>query len=407
MQFIKFVSLFTKNNFLQLRRKWRSLPLLLLFPIVLIGLVAFMFVAYFSNLEEEPIQIGLVDLEQSEETEMVIRLLEESSQLGNYLQMKRYSEEEAQHQIDSNELVAYILFPQGFTSKLYNGESVVVTIVGHPNKQMEGYFIKELVDSAARHISSSQANILTINYFAKQLDIDSETRNQIVLEQFNEFLLYAIGKDNILDQNELSNNVSTSPKEYFGIAAGFFVLIIWIFSIYQLLFKEQSKQIETRMMLYGVTELHQLIGRMIVSFVSTLILGFIIFMALIYVLEIDLLQGNTSRLILLIAFLSLNYLFTLAILEIIIRSQKIRLLLQIIITGIVLLTSGSIIPDIYLPMYIQEYLSYIYSFQVFHWLEEILLNSRVYVDYIPLLLTVGFGAFVTVGVAMVKERVKP
>jgi ABC-2 type transport system permease protein len=407
MQFIKLVSLFTKNNFLQLRRKWRSLPLLLLFPIVLIGLVAFMFVAYFSNLEEEPIQIGLVDLEQSEETEMVIRLLEESSQLGNYLQMKRYSEEEAKHQIDSNELVAYILFPEEFTSKLYNGESVVVTIVGHPNKQMEGYFIKELVDSAARHISSSQANILTINYFAKQLDIDSETRNQIVQEQFNEFLLYAIGKDNILDQHELSNNVATSPKEYFGIAAGFFVLIIWILAIYQLLFKEQSKQIETRMMLYGVTELHQLIGRMIVSFISSLILGFILFMALIYVLEIDLLQGNTSRLILLIAFLSLNYLFTLAILEIIIRSQKIRLLLQIIITGIVLLTSGSIIPDIYLPMYIQEYLSYIFSFQVFHWLEEILLNSRVYVDYIPLLLTVGFGAFVTVGIAMVKERVKP
>ncbi|WP_047985046.1 ABC transporter permease [Ornithinibacillus californiensis] len=407
MQFIKFVSLFTKNNFLQLRRKWRSLPLLLLFPIVLIGLVAFMFVAYFSNLEEEPIQIGLVDLEQSKETEMVIRLLEESSQLGNFLHMKRYSEEEAKQQIDSDELAAYILFPEEFTSKLYNGESVVVTIVGHPNKQMEGYFIKELVDSAARHISSSQANILTVNYFAKQLDIDLETRNQIVQEQFNEFLLYAIGKDNILDQNELSNNVSTSPKKYFGIATGFFVLIIWIFSIYQHLFKEQSKQIETRMMLYGVTELQQLTGRMIVTFIFSLILGIILFIGLINVLEIDLLQGNTNRLIILLAFLSLNYLFTLAILEIIFHSQKIRLLLQITITGIVLLTSGSIIPDIYLPMYIQDYLSYIFSFQVFLWLEEILLNGRVYVDYIPLLLSVGIGVFATVGIAMVKERVKP
>ncbi|WP_339217948.1 ABC transporter permease [Ornithinibacillus sp. FSL M8-0202] len=406
MQFLKLVSLFTKNNLMQLRRKWRSLPLLLLFPIFLIGLVAFILVAYITNVQEEPIQIGLVDLDQSTETGMVIRLLEESSQLGDYLHMKRFSEQEAKEKIEQDELVAYILFPEEFTNKLYSGESIIVTVVGNPNREMESYLIKELVDSAARHISSSQANILTINYFAKQLDIDPETRNTIILEQFNEFLLYAISKDNVLDQQIVSNNATSTPKEYFGLAAGFFVFTIWIFTIYQLLYREHSKEIQTRMMLYGVTELQQIIARILITCLISIILGTLLFLGLIHVLDLSIHHDNYARLIALLGLHTINFLFVLAFIETIVHSKKLQLLVQIIVTGIFLLASGSIIPAIYLPLYMQEYIPYLFSYQAFHWLEEIILNRRVYADYIPLLLTAGISAFWTIGLSLLKERVK-
>ncbi|WP_042146277.1 ABC transporter permease [Paucisalibacillus sp. EB02] len=406
MHFLKLLSLFTKNNFLQLRRKWRSLPLLLLFPFLFIGLVSFIFVNYITSLDEKPLHIGLVDLDQSTETEMVLKLLAESSQLGDFLHMEQVSEDEAKKKIAQDELIAYILFPESFTKKLYNGESVIVSVIGHPNRQMESYFIKELVDSATRHISSSQANILTINYFAKQLDMDSETRNQIVLEQFNEFLLYAIGKDNVLDQQVLSNKVTTSPKEYFGLAAGFFILTIWVLSVYQLLFKEQSKEIQTRMMLYGVTELQQMIARVIVTFFLTTFLGILLFIGIIHLLQLDIPLENYARMFVLISIFNLTFLFVLTIIESIIDSKKIRLFLQIGLTAVLMLSSGSFIPDIYLPLYMQDYLQFVFSNQIFFWLEEILLNERIYVDYTPLLLSIIVGAFATVGISTLRERVK-
>jgi ABC-2 type transport system permease protein len=406
MQFLKFVKVFTNNNFLQLRRKWKSLPLLLLFPFLLIGLVAFIFISYFTNLEDDPLQIGLVDLDQSSETEMVIKLMEESSQLGSFLQMKQFSEDEAKQKIKQDELVAYILFPDEFTSKLYNGESIVVTVVGNPKRQMESYLIKELVDSAARHISSSQASILTINYYAKQFNIDAKTRNQIVQEQFNEFLLYVISKDNALDQNLLSNNATTSPKEYFGIAAGFFILTVWIVTIYHMFTKEQSKEIQTRMMLYGVTELQQIIARIIITSIFTIIIGMLLFIGIIHLLHLDIIPENYIRLFTLISLYNITYLFTLAIIEAVISSMKLRLLIQIILTGMLLLVSGSLIPDIYLPFYIQDYLDSVYANQTFYWLEEILLNGRVYIDYTPLLITASVGILATIGFSLWKERVK-
>ncbi|MFS0673011.1 ABC transporter permease [Ornithinibacillus sp. 179-J 7C1 HS] len=406
MQFLKFVSLFTKNNFLQLRRKWRSLPLLFVFPILLIGLVAYILVTFISNLEEEPLQIGLVDLDQSSETDMIIQLLEDSTQLGDFLHMERVSETVAKEMIEEDEIVSYILFPEEFTSKLLNGDSVVVTIVGNPNREMESYLIKELVNSAARHISSSQANILTINHFARELNLSAESRNQIVLEQFNEFLLYAISKDNVLDQHALSNNATSSPKQYFGLAAAFFLYTIWIFTIYQLLYKEQSKEIKTRMMLYGVTDLQQITARILITLIISILIGMLLFTGIVQALDINLQGDNYARLLILLALHSVIFLFILSVIETVISSKKLSLLVQLILTGTLMLASGSFIPEIYLPLYLQDYLAYVFSFQVFHWLEEILLNGRVYVDYIPLLLSTGIGLFLTVSLALLKERLK-
>ena len=406
MQFLKFVSLFTKNNFLQLRRKWRSLPLLFVFPILLIGLVAYILVTFISSLEEEPLQIGLVDLDQSRETDMIIQLLEDSTQLGDFLHMERVSETVAKEMIEEDEIVSYILFPEEFTSKLYNGDSVVVTIVGNPNREMESYLIKELVNSAARHISSSQANILTINHFARELNLSAESRNQIVLEQFNEFLLYAISKDNVLDQHVLSNNATSSPKQYFGLAAAFFLYTIWIFTIYQLLYKEQSKEIKTRMMLYGVTDLQQITARILITLIISILIGMLLFTGIVQALDINLQGDNYARLLILLALHSVIFLFVLSVIETVISSKKLSLLVQLILTGTLMLASGSFIPEIYLPLYLQDYLEYVFSFQVFHWLEEILLNGRVYVDYIPLLLSTGIGLFLTVSLAFLKERLK-
>ncbi|WP_212921236.1 ABC transporter permease [Ornithinibacillus bavariensis] len=406
MQFLKFVPLFTKYNFLQLRRKWLSLPLLLLFPFLLIGLVTVIIVSYFSNLEENPLQIGLVDLDQTAETEMVVSLLEQSSQLGDFIHMKQTSEQKAQTAIEKDEFVSYILFPESFTKKLYYGESVVVTVVGNPNRQLESFLIKGLVDSAARHISASQANILTINHFAKQLDLDTKTRNEIVLAQFNEFLLYAIGKDQLLDQNKLTNNSTTSPIKYFGIAGAFFVITMWTVMVYLFLYKEASNELQTRMSLYGVTDFQQIVARIIVTVLITSLLGVLLFIGLNYSLSISMNTASYGKLILFIVLYNLTLLSFLALIEAIVPSQMLRLTVQILVTSLLLLASGSLIPAIYLPLYIQDILPFIFSNQVFYWLEEIMLNGRNYVEFIPIILTLVVGFLLLIGASFVKERVR-
>lgn len=404
MIFIKHIILFIQNDGKKLRRKWLSLPLLLLFPIVIIALSAIMMVTFMDQTDKEPIQIGLVDLDQSDETQLVVKLIEESSQLGSYITINALPKEKAEQQIKQNKLSAYITFPQGFTNNLYNGTSVNLSIIGNPNKQTESYVVKELLDSISRHIRAAQANILTINFFSKQLPIEAEARNDMLFDQFTSFVFYTIGKDKMVDEETVTNHATSSPIHYYALASWFGIVTIWLIAFYSFLTKDEQGRMKQRMHLYGVTTLEQILAKMITTLVVSLFLSGLALVAFQQITEIPLYKEDYGRIAIITFLYSLIFLEGLAIIETIIKSQKLRLLVQSFFTMLTLLLSGAIIPTLYFPMYVQKFLPYSFPSQAYHWLQEIILNERFYADYLPLSLLSLTGLFIFVGISLWKER---
>ncbi|MFC4022589.1 ABC transporter permease [Oceanobacillus longus] len=405
MHFIKHLLLFSKNHLMQLRRKWLSLPLLLIFPIILVGLAATIIISFFSPVDKSPIEIGLVDLDGSEETQLVVQLIEESSQLGSYIVIHSMSEKDALAAIDQDKISSYIVFPANFTNHLYQGESVKMPIIGNPNQPLESYMITELMESVSRHLRSSQANILTINNYAKEFGLDNEARNEFVFQQFQDFLFYTIGRDRVLNEKEISNLATASPVDYFVVGGWLIIITIWIFSIFQVLTKEHSNRLKNRMRLYGVTELQQSIAKIIVTLVVSLIFSGISFYFLSSLFETEVIVQDLVRIGIVTTLYSSFFLLSLAIIETLISSQKLRLLAQSLFTVASLILSGAIIPVIYYPLSIQAVMPYIFSFESLRWMQEILLNDRLYADYIPLLLMNGAGTLILLAASSWKERV--
>lgn len=404
MHFIKHLFLFTNNNLKQLQRKWLSLPLLFLFPIILISLVAIIAISIIMPDEKQPIQVGLVDLDKSKETKMVVDVIEESSQIGSYIQINNLTEKQAIRKID-NQLSAYVTFPEGFTESLYNGKSVTLHITGNPNKRTESYVVKELIDSIARHIRASQANILTINYFAKQLPIDEQMRQDMLFDQFTNFVLYTIGKDKMMDEEQVINSATNSPVHYYGLSSWFTVLTIWLLTFYSFLTKDEAFRMKIRMRLYGVTQIQQITAKILTTSVVTFLCSGITFFAFIKIMNVTLYIEDYRRIAIIICLYSITFLFGLAFLETIVKGQKIRLLAQSLFTFITLLTSGAIVPTLYFPLYLQDILTYSFASEGYHWLQEVILNGRLYADYVPLTLLTIASALLFIGVSMWKERV--
>src|SRR5699024_11578286 len=120
-----------------LKRQWLSLSLLLLFPIILIGLSIFLIATYLLPSEENVIEIGLVDLDKSKETELVTEMITNESDANEIIKIKNMEEAEAENKIDKNELSSYIIFPDEFITKLYEDISVEVEVVGNPQRTIE------------------------------------------------------------------------------------------------------------------------------------------------------------------------------------------------------------------------------------------------------------------------------
>ena len=74
----------------QLRKKWATLLLLFLFPIVLIGLLLGLVVGLLLPDEHSPIRVALVDEDRTKETRLFTGLLEETATDGHLFKSLHY-----------------------------------------------------------------------------------------------------------------------------------------------------------------------------------------------------------------------------------------------------------------------------------------------------------------------------
>ncbi|WP_337970069.1 ABC transporter permease [Virgibacillus salexigens] len=391
---------------MQIQRKWLTLPLLFLFPFIIIGMVFVIIVSFLLPNESQPIQLGLVDNDQSEETQLLLEMMTEASELGSYIQIDSMNENEAVQAVENNQLSSYIIFPEYFTKHLYQGVSVELPVIGNANQPIRSQMINELIESVARHIRSSQANVLTINHYAKEMQLSDQERNALVFEQFKEFVFYTIGRDRIINEEQLINQATNNPLSYFSLAGWFVVLTIWMLLMYMLLYKEERKKMQQRLALYGVSELQQIVAKVITSglFVFPLAIGLFFIIQPLVQWEI---QGlGIWRILLISGMYSIGFLIGLAIIERIIASYRLQLLIQSFYTIAILLLSGAIVPTIYFPQEIQKGLTLVFSSEAFHWLQEIMLTNRSFVDILPLLGMMVASIFILLGFSAIKERLR-
>jgi ABC-2 type transport system permease protein len=404
MQFVRKLQLFIANNIKQLQRKWLSLPLLLLFPIVIVGLVVAIIITFFIQDDQETLHIGLVDMDNTTETQLVVQLMEEASQLGEYIQIHSMTEAEAELSVHHNLISSYITLPEQFTNNLYQGNSVEMPIIGNPKQPIQSYIINELIESVVRHIRAAQANILTINHYSREMGMDNEARNDLLFEQFQEFVFYTIGKDRVLTERQIENAATSNALHYFGMAGWFIILTIWLLAIYSFLTKEDTLKMKNRMKLYGVMGIQQVLARIVVTLAIAILFAGGLFLLMHTLFDWSLAPENHVRLAIISILYSVLFLISLSIIEVLIPSQKLQLLFQALFAFGTLLLSGAIVPTIYFPLAIQQQLDYVFSSEAFYWLQEIIIHQRFYADFIPLLIMSGIGLFLLLGLSVGKER---
>ncbi|ENH96222.1 ABC transporter ATP-binding protein [Gracilibacillus halophilus YIM-C55.5] len=377
----------------------------MLFPIFIIGVMMVLIASFFSmGNKDDVVAVGLVDRDQSEETRFIMQLLEESSSISSVLDIERMDETEAKQAIAENELAAYLLFPDAFIDDLYRGESVELSVVGNRKQSVSSQLVHELANSAVRHISVSQANILTIQQYAKQLGMSEQARDDFMMEQFQSYLMETLGKDQVLTQEDIKNQATASPVNYYGLSAWFGLVTVWLFLMYHFFYKEYSPAIQQRMMLYGVTPLQQFIARFMMMFFIMMLLAIGSFFGFHEWWAWDLAGENIRRVMILIGFYVILLIQFLLLIELVVRSTKLRLFLQFVMMAVLFVASGAVIPTIYFPSYIQDLLNLIFSYHVFVWCEELVLNQRYYADYIPLIGMSAIGGVVVWVLAIWKGR---
>lgn len=404
LQSIRNILFFVKQyNKQLLKKKWATL-LLFLFPICLIGLLLVLIAGLIIPAENEPIRVVLVDEDETKESSLLTTLLEETASDNQFIQIDTKSKESAESLIENNEISAYFSFPKGFTADLYEGDSVTIPIVGNPSKPTESYVVKELVESMSRLLATAQANILTINEYAKKMDMPKEEREEMLLHQFMDFTFYTLGKNKLLDEEVINNVATSSPKHYYLLAGWFTLLSVWLLAFYTIAGKEEHAGMLVRMRLFGVTVWQRVFARILVALGGASLLAVLTFILIEQFVHFDLFMLDYLRFALFTLLYALLLLIGIAMIDVWISSRKMMLLFQSLFTFFIIFASGAIIPTLYFPQSIQVLLPFIFSYESMNWMIDIVLEERNYADFTFMMISTIIGILILWLSTMSKER---
>ncbi|WP_170949443.1 ABC transporter permease [Ureibacillus acetophenoni] len=404
MRNIKNILFFIHQYVKQLQKKWKSLLLLFVFPILIISIVSFMVISLIDSPSDSKIAMALVDEDQTEETKMISSFLKTSFSQDGSVELTIMSEEEAIIQIEENEISAYIVLPKQFTESMYNGNSLTIPIVGNANQKTDSFIVKELVESFTRYIETAQANILTVYDYARKTDMSNDTYQNYRYELFIEFTLFTLAKDQLVKEKTITNIATSSPTHFFTLSGWFLAFTIWLFGLYTILRKDESPSLIIRLKLLGLTIWQNVLSRIIVSFACGLFLAWVGFLVIANYFSLNLYVVDYLRLMHYTTLYGLLILLGISIIDVWIKSVKMAMLIQILFLFFIIITSGSIIPSIYLPLSLQDVLPYIFSNEIFNWITDIALEDRNYAEFTRLTITTITGFVLLWLSTTVKER---
>lgn len=402
MKSLKNILFFSVQYGKNLGKKWLILLLLFFLPLLLIGCMVGLVITLLLPNEEQPIHLVLVDEDQTEESKMMAQLLLLTIADNQFLTIDQLSSDQAYKALEANEITSFLTFPEGFTDDLYKGRPITLQLMGSPAKVIDGFIVKELINSLAQYIESAQANILTIYDYAEQIPLPEDQFQTFMYEQFMNFTMYTLGKGNLIGKEEIKNIATNTPATYYSVAAIFVLLSIWLLGIYLLLRKEESEALQIRMRLLDVKDAERMIVRACWALVIADLMAILLFICIYNYFQLSLVALDFIRLFLFSLLYSACYLLVVLLVDACVSSMRISLVIQCILLFLGLLCSGATIPTLYFPLAMQAAISTSFFYTAFSWIIDIAIEGRNYAEYQLLAVTI----IILFVLFMVIERLK-
>ena len=268
-----FLTLF-KNDIKLFLKDWKACVLLLAAPFIFISFFTYALTPYLNKSNfVEPFSIALVDMENTPQTRMLTKQLDE---MQIFREVLHTGEPEALKMLSEGSIASVIIIPSDFTNSVAYGENKPVTVIGASNRPLQSFIVKSLMQSAANLVSAAQNAITTIYHFNEEAGL----KGKKLEEQFNDstmtFFLEALSRNEVFSQVEAYSKFNLTPVEYFTAA------LIVIFAMFagmpgmKMLVSERTMGITKRLAVSPVKMWQIILSKLLVSIILVIMqFGFI------------------------------------------------------------------------------------------------------------------------------------
>ncbi|WP_206165351.1 ABC transporter permease [Mammaliicoccus sciuri] len=345
-------------------KKWYLIAYILL---LLLAVLAVMIGVNQVNEKNQAFTIGIVDKDQSKETKLILNAIGDGQSLGNDLSIKHYNEEKARQLLSKKKIDGYFVFKDGMTKAFYKNGELPIVVNTYDKQSVESIIILQLTDSVYSRLMLSMGGGMSYTSL-----YPSASKNEL-LTMMTDMLFTGLNRSGSFDDEPIKVFDTFS---YYTISTYFISIFFFFFSIFSILKMNQKDALKERLSMYHFSYEKLTIVRGVFSLFYTTLWSILGLWVIIHFLKPEFEMYNIGQLSLDIAYYLIMIFLVFLFIDIAFRSM-LNYLFKVLLTLVILLLSGAVIPIIYLKSFSAGLIEALPFSIVFNQLVEMLLNNYI------------------------------
>ncbi|MDT0669560.1 ABC transporter permease [Mammaliicoccus sciuri] len=345
-------------------KKWYLIAYILL---LFLAVLAVMIGVNQVNEKDQAFTIGIVDKDQSKETKLILNAIGDGQSLGNDLSIKHYNEEKARQLLSKKKIDGYFVFKDGMTKAFYKNGELPIVVNTYDKQSVESIIILQLTDSVYSRLMLSLGGAMSYTSL-----YPSASENEL-LTMMTDMLFTGLNRSGSFNDEPIK---VFDTFGYYTISTYFVSIFFFFFSIFSILKMNQKDALKERLSMYHFSYEKLTIVRGVFSLFYTTLWSILGLWVIIHFLKPEFEMYNIWQISLDIAYYLVMIFLVFLFIDIAFRNI-LNYLFKVLLTLVILLLSGTVIPIIYLKSLSAGMIEALPFSIVFNQLVELLLNNYI------------------------------
>lgn len=345
-------------------KKWYLIAYILL---LFLAVLAVMIGVNQVNEKDQAFTIGIVDKDQSKETKLILNAIGDGQSLGNDLSIKHYNEEKARQLLSKKKIDGYFVFKDGMTKAFYKNGELPIVVNTYDKQSVESIIILQLTDSIYSRLMLSMGGAMSYTSL-----YPSASENEL-LTMMTDMLFTGLNRSGSFNDEPIK---VFDTFGYYTISTYFVSIFFFFFSIFSILKMNQKDALKERLSMYHFSYEKLTIVRGVFSLFYTTLWSILGLWVIIHFLKPEFEMYNIWQISLDIAYYLVMIFLVFLFIDIAFRNI-LNYLFKVLLTLVILLLSGTVIPIIYLKSLSAGMIEALPFSIVFNQLVELLLNNYI------------------------------
>lgn len=345
-------------------KKWYLIAYILL---LFLAVLAVMIGVNQVNEKDQAFTIGIVDKDQSKETKLILNAIGDGQSLGKDLSIKHYNEEKARQLLSKKKIDGYFVFKDGMTKAFYKNGELPIVVNTYDKQSVESIIILQLTDSVYSRLMLSMGGAMSYTSL-----YPSASENEL-LTMMTDMLFTGLNRSGSFNDEPIK---VFDTFGYYTISTYFVSIFFFFFSIFSILKMNQKDALKERLSMYHFSYEKLTIVRGVFSLFYTTLWSILGLWVIIHFLKPEFEMYNIWQISLDIAYYLVMIFLVFLFIDIAFRNI-LNYLFKVLLTLVILLLSGTVIPIIYLKSLSAGMIEALPFSIVFNQLVELLLNNYI------------------------------